>query len=580
MTASQPTTRPRLETFGPREVLRLGDTACTLATEGVREVARRGPALARSPKKQSARGIARALRRSAEDLGPAYIKFGQIIASSPGLFPRTLSYEFRKCLDRVPPMPTYSVYARIRDELGAPITSIFDSFDPKPLASASIAQVHAATIDGHEVVVKVRRPGLVRRFRHDLRILYQLARALESGADFFHVFQPTAIVDDFARTLYEEIDFVREAESMDSYRENLASYGDNSKAIVPEVMWEHTTERVLTMSREYGVAPDDAKTIVDEWGLDVVPLFQHAVRSWVEAVFVHGLFHGDLHAGNLLVNERAEVVFLDFGIMGRMRDDHREIMRALLPTMVIDEDWDRAARLLVALTPARARLESEVDAIGSELETVIAPMASRRIREISYGEALSEALRITRAHGQLLPQEIVLIAKQFLYFERYARILAPDYAVFGDQRIFETLLTNQVRAVAEPEVPSRLPTPEVHGDEWGRSIARAADVHFEWTYTPENQGLVRLYEKAKTSQWNSTTDIDWSIDLDPREAGAGFGGYLQMIPSDVIAKMSDAERADTGLQLSAWMNSQFMHGEQGALMATAASTISCGAPTT
>ena len=563
---------PRLEAFGLREALRLGQTAGAFARGGVHELTRRAPALLTAPRTQSGRGLASALRLGAEELGPAYIKFGQIIASSPGLFPQTLSWEFRKCLDAVPPIPPFEVLERVREEFGAPVTSLFESFDPEPLASASIAQVHAATFEGRDVVVKVRRPGLIQRFRRDLRIIFRIAQALEGAHEFFHAFEPTAIVRDFAYTLHEEIDFVREAESMERFETGLRSYGTNELSVVPGVIWERTSERVLTMERAHGVAPDDRETIQDEWGLDMVPLFQHAVRGWVEAALVHGFFHGDLHAGNLLVTERGELVYLDFGIMGRLADEHRDILRALIPTMVIDEDWGRAARLLGAFAPGAERDEAEVDAIAVELEAQVGGFIRTRMADISYGSLMSESLRIAREHGRLLPNEIMLIAKQFLYFERYARILAPDYAVFGDERIFETLLGYDTQpGTTEPDI--RFRSAEVAADvsvyDGGRSVHRESDVHFTWCYEPERQGLVTLYEKAKTKQWNAASDIDWSIEIDPEEAGAGFGAYLNMIPSESLKKMNDSERAAVGLSLSAWMNSQFMHGEQGALMATA-----------
>jgi predicted unusual protein kinase regulating ubiquinone biosynthesis (AarF/ABC1/UbiB family) len=564
------TTRPSIDTFGPGELLRFADASAALARGGMIEFLRRGPTLALSPRQQPPRALAAALRRAFEDLGPAYLKFGQIIASSPGLFPNFLAFEFRKCLDAVAAMPSHVVRRRIATELGAPVEVLFDDFDDVPLASASIAQVHTARIDGRAVVVKVRRPGLVRAFHRDLRILYRVANVLDrTGA--LSVFNPVGIVEDFARTLFEEIDLVREAHAMETFAANLRAYGDNGTIRVPEVVWDRTSERVLTMTRESGVPPDDRETIIGKWGVEIEPLFQRAVRAWVEAAFVHGFFHGDLHAGNLLVNERGEVVFLDFGIMGSLDARQADLLRALFPTMVIDEDWERAARIMAALAPDIPATDADISAMADDLEHVVGNFVATRMADVSYGSVLEQTVRIAASRGRSLLREHVLIAKQFLYFERYAKILAPDYAVFGDPRIFETLVRRDAKAVAPPQVRTS-PRPDVRADASGRVVAASGAVTMVWSYPsgPDDpRALIRLYEKAKRSQWNASTDVDWSVQVDPTEAGAGFGAYLQLIPSDTLNAMTPKQRAEAGLELSAWMNSQFLHGEQGAMMATA-----------
>ena len=429
---------PRIDRFGPGELRRLAGTGYALAKAGVLEVARRGPALALEPGRQPPRAVAAALRRAFEDLGPAYLKLGQVIASSPGLFPDVLAYEFRRCLDRVPPAPSWSVRRRIQADFGLPVRDLFDRFDDAPLASASIAQVHTAAVDGREVGVKVRRPGLVRRFRHDVRILHRMATGLDRLGGVAGVLNPVAVVEDFAATLFEEMDFRREAAAMERYTANLRAYGDNDGIRVPEVFREHTSERVLTMSREDGVPADRDDVIRDEWGVDVVPLFRRAIRSWVEAAFVHGFFHGDLHAGNLLVQADGTVVFLDFGIMGSFDAAKMRVLRELVPAVTIAQDWPRAARLVLALAPAHAP-EVDPDAVAADMERIVGEVLRTPLWELSYGRIFRATARAAAGTGAVLPRELVLIAKQFLYFERYAKLLAPDYAVFGDPVIFHTL---------------------------------------------------------------------------------------------------------------------------------------------
>ncbi|MCC7078399.1 MAG: AarF/ABC1/UbiB kinase family protein [Acidimicrobiia bacterium] len=430
----------RLDRFGPQDVARLCQVGVALSRAAAVEVVRRNAKIPASPRRHAPRAAASTMRRAFEDLGPAYIKLGQVIASSPGLFPGFLSYEFRRCLDRVPPEPEHVVRRRVAGELGAAPDRIFEEFSYEPLASASIAQVHAARFEGRDVVVKIRRPGLVRRFRHDLRLLYQVAGLLERAGGAFDFFGPVAIVEEFARTLYEELDFLREAEAMRQFEANLRAYGDNSHVRVPEVVDALTTERVLTMERIYGVPPDDDATILGEWGLDARDLFRNAIRAWLEAAFVHGLFHGDVHAGNLVIGPDATVTFLDFGIMGRVDEETLRLVREVLPAVGMTQDWDRAARLVATLAGDTDATEAEVALFAADLERVVGRFISTELREVSYAAVLDEVLGVARRTGYAVPRELTLVAKQFLYFERYAKLLAPDYAPFEDEALFATLL--------------------------------------------------------------------------------------------------------------------------------------------
>ena len=249
--------------------------------------------------------MAVALRRSFVELGPTFIKFGQLVASSPGLFPEVLATEFRRLLDDVPPEPTHRIVRIVERQLGAPIERLFADFDRAPLAAASIAQVHRARLhDGTEVVVKVRRPRLRGKVERDLRLLRLLAGALSRFGALGEAANPVAIVDDLAVTIREELDFRREAHDMAAFAANLTRVGDNTEILVPAPIAGLVGERVLVMTYIEGVPVDDADTLRTA-GHDLEDLVRKGARAWMESALVHGLFHGDVHAGNLFVTAEA-----------------------------------------------------------------------------------------------------------------------------------------------------------------------------------------------------------------------------------------------------------------------------------
>ncbi|MGH3560266.1 MAG: ABC1 kinase family protein, partial [Mycobacterium sp.] len=230
------------------------------------------------------------------DLGPTYVKFGQIIASSPGAFGEPLSREFRSLLDAVPPADPAEVHRLFVEELGAEPSELFAGFDQQPIASASIAQVHHATLhSGEEVVVKIQRPGIRRRVAADLQILKRFAQIVEL-AKLGRRLSARDVVADFADNLAEELNFRIEAQSMQTWVAHLhaSPLGENIK--VPDVHWDYTTERVLTMERVHGIRIDDAAAI-RRAGFDGVELVKALLFSTFEGGLRHGLFHGDLHAG-------------------------------------------------------------------------------------------------------------------------------------------------------------------------------------------------------------------------------------------------------------------------------------------
>ncbi|MBI3691891.1 MAG: AarF/ABC1/UbiB kinase family protein, partial [Mycolicibacterium aromaticivorans] len=363
------------------------------------------------------------------DLGPTYVKFGQIIASSPGAFGENLSREFRGLLDSVPPADAPAVRKLLQQELGGDPAKLFAKFDEQPFASASIAQVHFATLhSGEEVVVKIQRPGIRRRVAADLQILKRFAQLVEL-AKLGRRLSAQDVVADFSDNLAEELDFRIEAQSMEAWVSGLHGSPLGRNIRVPEVHWEFTSERVLTMERVHGVRIDDVKEIRKK-GFDGTDLVKALLFSTFEGGLRHGLFHGDLHAGNLLVDDDGRIVFLDFGIMGRIDPRTRWLLRELVYALLVKKDHAAAGKIVVLLG-AVGTTKPEKEA-AKDLEEFAAPLTLKTLGDMSYAEIGKQLSTLADAYDVKLPRELVLIGKQFLYVERYMKLLAPKWQMMND----------------------------------------------------------------------------------------------------------------------------------------------------
>jgi predicted unusual protein kinase regulating ubiquinone biosynthesis (AarF/ABC1/UbiB family) len=429
--------------IGRREIRRGATTARVLARHGARTLRQR-----RRPDRAAL--AAREARDAFAELGPTYVKLAQLIASSPGLFPEVLSDELRSLLDRVPPIPYADVCDVIRTELGVDPSTLFRRFDPEPLASASIAQVHTAELlDGTDVVVKVQRPGIRDRLAADLRILMRIARILERTSAKGRMANPIAVVEDFATTLSEELNFVVEARSMETFDANLRAFGTNDGVRVPAVHWPLTTPRVLTMERIHGYKIDDLAQL-NTTGWDLADALKRGVRAWMEAALEHGFFHGDVHAGNLMLDTDGNVVFLDFGIVGRLDPKTKEIIRHGLPALIVHGDFKAVATAIYEMGAVLKPADLEQSA--ADIAEIVEPILGKPLSEISYGQVLIDIVRIGTRYEVRLPRELVLVAKQMLYFERYAKLMAPDWNILNDPDLigflFETVVGSGVESAA------------------------------------------------------------------------------------------------------------------------------------
>jgi predicted unusual protein kinase regulating ubiquinone biosynthesis (AarF/ABC1/UbiB family) len=374
------------------------------------------------------------VRRAFEELGPTYVKLGQLVASTQGLFPEPYCTELRGCLDRVSPLPFEAIERVARAELGRPLAQVFSEIDKTPLASASIAQVHAARLpDGTHVVLKVQRPGIGRVIGTDVRILRALAGVVAQtprGAQA----NPVGVVDDFAQTLHEELDFRREAASMTEFNAILAGV-DQHEVVAPRVFPEMTTRRLLVMERFFGHRVDDLDAL-RAMELDVEAKLLVGMRAWFQGVVFHGFFHGDVHAGNLMALRDGRIGFLDFGIVGRLDPEQR---RSVIDTLMCfaTGDFKKLAETWRRMGSCDA--DVDIDALARDLRAVYEPLLASSAEAMKFADLLPGMLRVADVHRLRLPRAFVLVTKQMLYFDRYAKKLAPKLNVFRDPRLVTPL---------------------------------------------------------------------------------------------------------------------------------------------
>jgi len=458
----------QIQRLDPQEITDIRVKEIGRATTTARLLSRAAYRTARPGAGPRSRRGAAALRESFEELGPTYVKLAQLVASSPGLFPDVLADELRACLDNVPPVPYSQIVELIEADLGAHHDELFGSFDPVPMASASIAQVHAATLhDGTEVVVKVQRPGIGRLLDSDLRILYKLAAGLDKVSAKGRMANPVAVVEDFATTLSEELNFMVEARSMERFGRILTSGSSGEGVRVPAVHWELTSPRVLTMERIHGYKIDDLAEL-QATGWDLGAALKRGVRAWLEAALEHGFFHGDVHAGNLMLDTDGNVVFLDFGICGSFDDETRDIVRRGLPALLVSGDFEAVAQAIFDMGAVLNPTSLEESA--KDIAEIVGPILGRPLSEISYGQVLIDIVRIGTRYEVRLPRELVLVAKQLLYFERYAKLMAPDWAILADPELlaflFGDMASHEVgEAVLDDALPAEAPAEVIVLDE-------------------------------------------------------------------------------------------------------------------
>jgi aarF domain-containing kinase len=392
------------------------------------------------------------LRMWCEDMGPTFIKFGQIIASSAGMFPDPYVKEFQKVLDRVKPFPFEDVVRTLDQELGAEKAAHLVKVEPKQLASASIAQVHTAELrDGTKVVIKVQRPGIIARCMADMKLMRMSARLLASLRKNVELANPVGVVDDFTKTLTEELDFRKESANLDKFNEIMRELGHkNIRAPVPHR--EYITRKVLVMERFNGLRVDRYDEIRAR-GLDGEGLLVAGLRAWFQCVVFYGFFHGDVHAGNLMLLDDGDIGFLDFGIVGRFDDKARYLVTDYMIAFA-SGNYKRLGEIIceMAGTPPGLNFDEFVKDLGETYK----PLLTLSFAEVNYADFLPGIQRVATRHRVKMPNEFILITKQLLYFDRYAKALAPKLNVFTDPRLVLGMMQDIQKARAQAEAKAKL----------------------------------------------------------------------------------------------------------------------------
>ena len=448
-----------IETLGAaRDIGRLNEMAGVLIRHGFGDSVRRlgladrleraGQAL----KWEHAADLARIeppvqVRLALEELGPTFVKLGQILAGRADLFGPEWIAEFEKLHSRVPPLPLSALRTQLREDLGGEPEEVFERFDAEPLAAASIAQVHRAWLkDGTEVVVKIRRPGIRDIIEADLRLLGRLAAVAEAELPALKPYRPQLLVGELAKSLRRELDLAGECRHAERVAANLAEF---PWIIIPKVHWAYTSERVNVQTRIDGVPGEQLERLTAEAGFDRTVLAQRGARAVLKMIVEDGFYHADPHPGNVFYLPGNGVAFVDFGMVGRLSERRREELLNLLLGLV-ERNPQAVADVLLDWTGDEhgvnlSQLETEIEAFVDQYHG--APLA-----ELNLGQMLADVTAILREHHLGLPSDLALLIKAFISLEGMGRGLDPGFHMTTEAL---PMLRQVLRARYQPEVLAR-----------------------------------------------------------------------------------------------------------------------------
>lgn len=363
------------------------------------------------------------VRMVLEELGPTFIKMGQILSTRPDLLPLDLIRELTKLQDEVPPIACSDVQKIIEQELKRPIEEVFTMLEEHPLAAASIGQVHKAqTIDGKQVVIKVQRPRIRKTIQVDLEIMFHLASLMERHVPSWEIQKPTKIVEEFANTLEKELDYSLEASHMERFARQ---FTNESTVYVPEVYRDLTTKRILTMEYIKGVKASDIERLEKE-GFDRSEIARRGFDLIMKQIFVHGFFHADPHPGNIFILPGNLICYLDFGMMGRIERKSQETFADLI-TYFVRKDEARTAECLLKFMiideePDRRLLERD---IGEFMDRYL----YKPLKEVDFGIVLQQIMEVVAKHRLRIPPDLFLMLKALITVDGLGRELDPDFDV-------------------------------------------------------------------------------------------------------------------------------------------------------
>ncbi len=370
------------------------------------------------------------IRCALEELGPIFIKFGQILSTRRDLLATDIADELARLQDKVPPFPGSEAKAIIEASLEQPISELFVEFDETALASASIAQVHAAKLpDGREVVIKVLRPEVEKRIKRDIQLLFALARLAKRFSKDGRRLRPVEVVSEFEKVLSEEVDLVREAANASQLRRN---FEKSDILYIPEVYWDFTRVNVMVMERIYGIPIGNIDQLKAE-NADFKKLAENGVKIFFSQVFRDNFFHADMHPGNIFAQPDGRYIAVDFGIVGSITlDDQRYLAENFLA--FFNRDYLKVAQLHIdsGWVPKTTR----ADEFESAIRAVCEPIFEKPLKEISYGHLLLRLFQIARQFDMEVQPQLVLLQKTLLNIEGLGRELYPDLDLWDTAKPF------------------------------------------------------------------------------------------------------------------------------------------------
>jgi ubiquinone biosynthesis protein len=361
------------------------------------------------------------LRMALEELGPTFMKLGQLLAIHADLLPPEYQREFAKLQDAAPTLPIETVREMITTELGQPLEHSFATFDATPLAAASIGQAHVATLqDGTEVVVKVRRPGAAEQVDEDLKLLHSLASTASHRWEFANQYDIVGLVQEFDQSLRAELDYLHEGHNAERFARNFAN---ENTVQIPRVFWETTTSKVLTLERIHGMKVTDLAAL-EAAGIDRTVLSKRGAEIFLKMVFEDGFFHADLHPGNLFIEEDSNIGLIDFGMVESVDEETREKLGLLLVAM-ISQDSDRLVDALLELGVSQQPVNRV--SLRRDLGHLLAQFADQLLGALPLGPFLTEVLSVMRRYYLVLPSNLMLLLKTMVMTEGIAVQLDPSF---------------------------------------------------------------------------------------------------------------------------------------------------------
>lgn len=380
--------------------------------------------------------LAERLRLAFEELGPTFVKLGQILSIRPDIMSEDFIEELKKLQNVVPPFPFEQVGQIVKEDLGAPIEEVFNYFETKPFAAASIAQVHLAKLkNGRDVVVKVRRPAIDKVIATDLNILFAIAKLLEKYVPESRLYDPTGLIREFAKSINRELDFTSEGINTETF---LRNFETNPKLKIPKVYWKYSSRRVITLEHISGIKIDDLKAL-DALGIDRKELAESCVDMFFNQVFTYGLFHADLHPGNMFVYEDGSIGLVDFGMVGRMSGETLRNISAWFAAL-LNKDVDQIVKIYLKMGILG---ETDLMELKIEMADFLDRYSSTPLERIRLSQLIDEIITASLRHKIRLPSVFLMLGKAIITLESVVMNLDPKLDLMFVAKPYATKLILQ-----------------------------------------------------------------------------------------------------------------------------------------